>query len=130
MTRTLSPRAAAVLAAFERYVVEAGSGLVPRVELAQVAADALDSTGIDPRHLAGVAELAALFRVGRTTVSQWIARRDRNGFPEPVARLASGPIFDVNVVVAWYVGYVPEKGGRPGWTPRQINGTYAPGGLG
>jgi len=72
---------------------------------------------IDPRKLAGVAELARLFLVGRSTVTQWAARRDRNGFPEPVAVLAMGPVFDLDEVVEWYVGYEPDKGGRPGRMP-------------
>lgn len=72
---------------------------------------------VDPRHLAGVAEIAALFLVSRTVVSNWDARRDRNGFPLPVCRLASGPVYDVNEVLSWYAGYVPLKGGRPGRAP-------------
>lgn len=72
---------------------------------------------IDPSKLVGVAEVADLFKVGRTTVSNWYERRARNNFPETVARLASGPIWDRDVVVAWYIAYVPNKGGRPGRMP-------------
>lgn len=72
---------------------------------------------VDVRRLVGVAEIAALFLVGRTTVTQWAARRHRNGFPRPVHRLASGPMWDVDDVVRWYAGYVPDKGGRPGRAP-------------
>jgi hypothetical protein len=72
---------------------------------------------IDVRKLAGVAELARLFMVGRTTVTQWAARADRNGFPDPVARLAMGPVFDLDEVLDWYTHYEPDKGGRPGRMP-------------
>lgn len=82
---------------------------------------------LDPRRLAGVAELAKLFQVGRTTVSNWHDRRGRNGFPSPVAVLAMGPVWDIDAVVRWYGRYVPSKGGRPGTAPRLKDGTYAPG---
>ena len=80
------------------------------------------SEPIDPRLLVGVAELSKLFGVGRTTVTQWAARRHRNGFPEPVAELAMGPLFNVSEVVRWYGAYVPEKGGRPGRMPADTPG--------
>jgi RNA-splicing ligase RtcB len=69
--------------------------------------------------LAGVAEVARTLRVGRTTVTQWAARRHRNHFPEPVATLGMGPIYDLNEVIAWYGSYEPEKGGRVGQSPGQ-----------
>ena len=72
---------------------------------------------IDPRHLVGVAEISALFLVGRTTVAMWHTRADRNGFPPLVAQLAMGPLWDVNEVIAWYGSYKPLKGGRPGRVP-------------
>jgi hypothetical protein len=77
--------------------------------------------------LAGVAEIADLFRIGRTTVSNWDSRRDRNGFPERVKSLASGPLYDVEEVVAWYITYEPSKGGRPGTVPvRGKDGRFKP----
>lgn len=79
---------------------------------------------VDPDDLAGVAELAALFGVGRTTVSNWADRRDRIGFPSPVKRLAMGPVWDSQEVLRWYLRYIPEKGGRPGRAPRDENGRY------
>lgn len=83
---------------------------------------------IDPHNIAGIAELAALFIVGKTTVAMWYARADRNGFPLPIATLACGSLFDVTEVVTWYVGYLPLKGGRPGTVPRLTDGRYAPAG--
>jgi hypothetical protein len=75
------------------------------------------SRSIETGALAGVTELARLFLVGRSTVTQWAARRERNGFPLPVSVLAMGPIYDVNEVLTWYGNYVPDKGGRPGRYP-------------
>lgn len=72
---------------------------------------------IDPKHIVGVAEIATLFLVPRTTVSNWHTRTDRNGFPLPLVVLAAGPLFDVNEVLRWYARYVPLKGGRPGRAP-------------
>jgi hypothetical protein len=56
---------------------------------------------VNPDDLVGVAEIARLKGVGRTTVTQWAARRHRNGFPEPVARLAMGPVYDRREIEAW-----------------------------
>lgn len=81
---------------------------------------------VDPRYLASTGDVAALFMVGKTVISNWYARRDRNGFPEAVAVLMSGPVFDVNEVAAWYGRYVPSKGGRIGSAPRSVNGRYLP----
>lgn len=51
---------------------------------------------------AGVAEIAQEFGVGRSVVSMWDFRRATNGFPEPVARLAAGPVYDMTAVRAWH----------------------------
>jgi hypothetical protein len=32
----------------------------------------------------------------------WDARRVTNGFPEPVERLAMGPVYDMRAVRAWH----------------------------
>jgi hypothetical protein len=59
--------------------------------------------------LAGIAEIAAEFGVPRTTASMWDTRRESNGFPEPVARLAAGPVYDMRAVREWAAGRVPPK---------------------
>lgn len=81
---------------------------------------------VDPRNLAGVAELAQLFDVGRTTVCNWYDRRQRNGFPEVTLRLASGPIWEIEGAVSWYASYVPSKGGRPGRLPTRNGERWVP----
>jgi hypothetical protein len=86
----------------------------------------MTDTTVDPRCLVGVAEVAHLLGVGRTTVSAWYDRRERTLFPEIVARLASGPIWDVDQVVSWYVAYVPKKGQRPGVMPARRGKSWAP----
>jgi hypothetical protein len=48
--------------------------------------------------LAGVHELAARFSVDRSTVRYW---RSREGFPEPLARLKAGPVWDLEAVATW-----------------------------
>ena len=86
---------------------------------------------MDVRQLVGVTDIARLSRVGRSTVTQWHSRAYRNGFPEPVHRLAMGPVWNVNVVLSWYANYVPDKGGRPGSTPSPavISALTAPAGA-
>lgn len=59
--------------------------------------------------LGGVAEIAAMLDVPRTTVSMWDARRRTNGFPDAVERLAMGPVYDLNAVRDWYSAKL-EKG--------------------
>jgi hypothetical protein len=56
---------------------------------------------IEADDLVGVAEIARLKKVGRTTVTQWAARRHRNGFPKPVKALAMGPVYDRREIEAW-----------------------------
>lgn len=73
------------------------------------------------KNLGGVAEIAGLFKVGRTTVSNWMDRQGKNGFPDPVIRLAMGPVWNIREVVAWYEDYVPIKGRKPGALPDMKN---------
>lgn len=60
-------------------------------------------TSPDPNvELGGVAEISEEFGVPRSTISMWNARRnENNGFPEPVVRLASGPVYDMAEIRAW-----------------------------
>lgn len=59
---------------------------------------------IEPQHLVGVNEIAALYGVDESAVRRW--RRDLDGFPQPVRMLSMGHIFDLRQVAAW----LQEKG--------------------
>lgn len=52
--------------------------------------------------LAGVAELSETLGVSRQAVSNWNAGRSRDGFPAPLTRLRSGPIWSRHAVLAWW----------------------------
>lgn len=52
--------------------------------------------------LGGIAEIARECGVPRTTASMWHVRRHRSGFPEPIAPLDMGPVFDMAEVRKWY----------------------------
>jgi hypothetical protein len=55
--------------------------------------------------LGGVAEISAEFGFARSTISMWDTRRNEsNGFPKPVARLASGPVYDMAEIRRWVSG--------------------------
>jgi hypothetical protein len=84
---------------------------------------------VEVRNLAGVAEVAWLFGVRRTTVSNWSAHRSGAGFPEPVVRLASGPVFDLSEISAWYAGYSPLKGRKPGSAAALSGGVWVRGAV-
>src|SRR4051794_714266 len=49
--------------------------------------------------LVGLAEMAEMFGVTRQVVANWKARKPT--FPEPVAELKSGPVWEQSSVVAW-----------------------------
>ena len=59
--------------------------------------------------LVGVQEVATRAGVAVATVHSW--RRRHGDFPEPVARLASGPVWRWSDVEAWLA--VPRPSGRP-----------------
>jgi predicted DNA-binding transcriptional regulator AlpA len=58
--------------------------------------------------LAGVKEISDELGVLRTTISMWATRRERSGFPQPVAFLAMGPVYDMAEVRAWHEQYVAK----------------------
>ena len=60
--------------------------------------------------LVGVTEVASLFGVAPNTAWRW---SKEDGFPEPVARLASGPVWRRVDVEAWRRDRVPRPTGRP-----------------
>ncbi len=64
--------------------------------------------------LAGLAEVAEVLGVNKRSASRYTRRPD---FPEPLARLAAGPIWDADEVEAWGVRYGPFRPGRPAKRP-------------
>lgn len=64
--------------------------------------------------LVGLAEIAEAFGVSKRTASRYATRTD---FPEPVARLRSGPIWLEEQVRRWALPELPVRRGRP---PRSI----------
>lgn len=59
--------------------------------------------------LAGVAEIADELGVPRTNISMWDARRRTSGFPEPIARLAAGPVYRMDEIRAWWAARQPKR---------------------
>lgn len=60
--------------------------------------------------LVGFAELPELLGVSRATAQRYSKRAD---FPEPLDRLASGPVWQRCDVERWAAEYMPVKRGRP-----------------
>ena len=63
----------------------------------------------EPEEYAGVSEVAELLGVSRQRVSEL---RARDGFPEPVAELAAGPVWAVSSLRTFLANW-PRKPGRP-----------------
>jgi predicted DNA-binding transcriptional regulator AlpA len=63
-----------------------------------------------PLRLAGLAEVAELLGVNKRSASRYVRRPD---FPEPLARLASGPIWAADEIEAWGAENGPFRPGRP-----------------
>jgi len=60
--------------------------------------------------LAGVFEISKDLGVARSTVSMWDVRRaEGNEFPEPVATLECGRIYDLDAIRVWYAGRPKRK---------------------
>ena len=55
----------------------------------------------DEIELGGVAEIHKEFGVARSTISMWSSRRVA-GFPAPLARLDSGPVYDMAEIRKWW----------------------------
>jgi hypothetical protein len=73
--------------------------------------------------LVGIAELAELAGVSRQRASI-LARRE--GFPDPLATLAAGPVWDLHAVRRFLEGW-PRQVGRPAKQPRgQVSEEFAP----
>lgn len=54
------------------------------------------------KELVGMKEIAERLDVPRTTASMWHLRHATTGFPEPVADLRMGPVFEWEDVKKWF----------------------------
>lgn len=64
--------------------------------------------------LAGVAELADIHGVARTTVCNWVTRYP--DFPKPVLNLHAGKFWSRNQVAAWRTAHVQRSHKSPATT--------------
>jgi hypothetical protein len=71
---------------------------------------AIGSLGVPPEELVGFAELLTLLKVSRRTAAKYAKRPD---FPEPLDRLASGPVWRRDDVEKWGKETLPLATGRP-----------------
>lgn len=74
----------------------------------------LASLGVSPEDLAGLAEVAQLLDVPKRTAARYVKRSD---FPEPLDRLAAGPVWLRASVVEWGKAHLPLPTGRPRKSP-------------
>jgi hypothetical protein len=75
---------------------------------------------VEVKDLAGILEVADFFGVGRSTISNWSARRKDNGIPHPVITLGCGTIWNLRKMVPWWRTWNPPNGKKvgklpPGW---------------
>lgn len=81
--------------------------------------DVIREMGLVPAgDLMSTGDVAEYFGVGVTTASGWAARAEGNGMPEPVARLASGPVWDGGALAEWWKRWRPRKGNKAGSLPQ------------
>jgi prophage regulatory protein len=70
----------------------------------------LASLGVSPDELAGVSEIAEMLGVSRPTAARYV---EREGFPQPVERLARGRVWRRDEVESWGESHLPLRVGRP-----------------
>lgn len=70
----------------------------------------LGSWPMNPEKLAGLAEVAELLGVPKRTAARYTERAD---FPEPLGRLAAGPVWRRADIEAWGRKTLPLRSGRP-----------------
>jgi len=63
-----------------------------------------------PEELASLAEIARLFGVTKRTAQKYAKH---SAFPEPLGRVAAGPIWHRSDVEAWGKAHLPLPTGRP-----------------
>jgi serine/threonine protein kinase len=72
--------------------------------------------------LGGVSEVAELIGISRQRFAEL---RIRNDFPEPVAELSSGPIWDLAAIDRWMSSGARRGPGRPSSAERVVGGRFA-----
>jgi predicted DNA-binding transcriptional regulator AlpA len=65
---------------------------------------------VKQEELVGFAEVVALLGVAERTAARYVQRSD---FPEPLARLAAGPVWRRSDVEFWAAETLPIRRGRP-----------------
>lgn len=69
--------------------------------------------------LVGLTEIAEYYAISRQLAKKWTQRSD---FPEPLAQLAQGSVWDGHAVTAWGRRHGRRKGGGPGEPRRPAAG--------
>lgn len=72
--------------------------------------------------LGGVSEVAQQLSVSRQRLNDL---RQRNDFPQPVAELSSGPVWDMDAIQRWMSSGARRGPGRPPSSQRVIGGRFA-----
>lgn len=86
-----------------------GPGYATRADALEALLERLSGAPVDDGPaLVGVAEIAGRAGKAEATVHSW--RRRHGDFPEPIVRLASGPVWDWRTVAPWIARRQP---GRP-----------------
>jgi transposase len=63
------------------------------------------------KDIGGNAEVAEMCGVSTQAVSNWVARWDgRKDRPQPVKRIATGPLWDLREVAKWWNARLMEQG--------------------
>jgi hypothetical protein len=70
----------------------------------------LEFSGVPSEKLAGLAEVAEILAVPKRTAARYVRRE---GFPAPLERLASGPVWLRREVREWGRKQLPLRTGRP-----------------
>lgn len=69
----------------------------------------MNVNSIDPGDIVMIGDIADRQEVTKSTVQKWMARPD---FPEPIARLRAGDVYDYGAVVVWRREHVAAQRAR------------------
>jgi hypothetical protein len=64
---------------------------------------------VDGEKLGSIKELHEKLHTGRTTITNWTARRHFNNCPHPVAEFGNGPVYHVEDFAKWWEAWIPGK---------------------